>query len=98
MFQALTRCDTALLIPIKLLDMDRKLHGMPAMELIVRACYTACALTDIQEHICAALMYVQRIPPTHTALEQHVKSVVFQGGHVWGQIRVSQLLWCMGQD
>jgi len=56
--------------------MDRKLHGIPAMELTARACYTACALTDIQEHKCAALMYVQRILPTHTALEQHVKSVV----------------------
>ena len=77
MFQALTGCDTASVLI--LLDMDRKLHGMPAMELIARACYTACA----------ALMYVQRIPPTHTALEQHVKSVVFQGGHVWGQIHVS---------
>ena len=85
MFQALTRCDTA-----SVLDMDRKLHGMPAMELIARAFYTARALTDIQEHTHAALMYVQRIPPTHTALEQHVKSVVFQGGHVWGQTRVSQ--------
>ena len=35
-------------------------------------------------------MYVQRIPPTHTILEQHVKSVVFQGGHIRGQIHVSQ--------
>ena len=68
MFQALTGCDTASVL--KLLDMDRKLHGMPAMELIARACYTACALTDIQEHKRATLMYVQRIPPTHTALEQ----------------------------
>ena len=70
--------------------MDRKLHGMPDMELIARARYTARALTDIQEHKRAALMYVQRIPPTRTALEQHVKSVVFQGGYEWGQIRVSQ--------
>ena len=57
MFQALTGCDTASVL--SLLDMDRKLHGMPAMELIARACYTACALTDIQEHKRAALMYVQ---------------------------------------
>ena len=58
---------------------------MGCLELIARACYTACALTctDIQEHKRAAL-HVQRIPPTHTALEQHLKSVVFQGGHVWG--------------
>jgi len=49
MFQALTGCDTASVL--NLLDMDRKLHGMPAMELIARACYTACALTDI--HVCA---------------------------------------------
>ena len=32
---------------------------------------------------------MQRIPPTHAALEQHVKSVVFQDGHVWGQIHVT---------
>ena len=98
MFQALTGCDTASVL--NLLDMDRKLHGMPAIELIARACYTACALTDIQEHKRAALMYVQRIPPTHTALQQHVKSVVFQGGDICGQTHVSQLvpLWCMGQD
>jgi len=63
---------------------------MGCMELIARACYTACALTDIQEHKRAALMYVQRIPSTHTALEHHVKSVVFQGDHVWGQSLVSQ--------
>ena len=64
---------------------------MGCMELIARACYTACALTDIQEHKHAALMYVQRIPPTQgIALEHHVKSVVFQGDHVWGQSLVSQ--------
>ena len=28
---------------------------------------------------------VKRIPPTHAALEQHVKGAVFQGGHVWGK-------------
>ena len=65
---------------------------MGCMELIAKACYTACALTNIQEHKRAALMYVQRILPTHTALEHHVKSVVFQGGHVWGQTLASQLV------
>jgi len=72
---------------------------MGCLELIARACYTACALTDIQEHKRAAL-HVQRIPPTHTALKQHVKSVVFQGGHVWGQTHVSQpvLPSRVGQD
>ena len=99
MFQALTGCDTASVL--NLLDMDRKLHRMPAMELIARACYTGCAPTDIQEHKCAELMYVQRIPPTHTALEHHVKSAVFQGGHV-GVKSVSHnlcfLLWCMAWD
>jgi len=53
MFQAPTGCDTA--SALNLLDMDRKLHGMPAMELIARARYTVCALTDIQEHKRAAL-------------------------------------------
>ena len=27
---------------------------------------------------------VQNIPPTYTALEQHVKSSALQDGHVWG--------------
>ena len=26
---------------------------------------------------------MKRIPPTHAALEQHVKRAVFQGGYVW---------------
>ena len=38
MFQTLTRRDTASVL--NLLKMDRKLHGMPAMELVARACYT----------------------------------------------------------
>ena len=28
---------------------------------------------------------VKRIPPTHAALEQHVKQAAIEGGHVWGQ-------------
>ena len=31
---------------------------------------------------------VERIPPTHDALEQHIKRAAFQGGHVWGQSRL----------
>jgi len=29
---------------------------------------------------------MENIPPTLHALEQHVKRVVFQAGHIWGQI------------
>ena len=83
MFQALTGRDTASVL--NLLNMDRKLHGILPWNSLPEL----VTLTDIQEQRDAALMYVQRIPPTHTALEQHVKSVVFQGGHVWGQIHVT---------
>ena len=89
MFQALTGCDTASVL--NLLDMDRKLHGMPAKELIARACYTACALTDIHEHNRATLSHVCAEDSTHTHCSGTAcQECCLQGGHIWGQIRVSQ--------
>ena len=29
---------------------------------------------------------IEKIPPTHGALTQHVKRAVYQGGHIWGQM------------
>jgi len=45
-------------------------------------------------------MYVQRIPPTTTDLEQHVKSVVFRGGLVMFGIKQlsHNLCFLLGQD
>jgi len=87
-FQALTGCDTASVL--NLLDMDRKLHGMPAMELIARACYTACALTDIQEHKCAAphnmffpLMYSGDTQNTSFGLYPHMDMSLSKCGSVY---------------
>ena len=89
MFQALTGCDTASVL--NLLKMDRKLHGMPAMELIARACYLHVhSLTSKNIsvlHSCMCRGFHQ-----HTLLWNSMSRVhiVFQSDHVWGQIRVSQ--------
>jgi len=73
--------------------MDRKLHGMPAIELIARACYVTLHVYSLTSknisvlHSCMCRGFHQHTPLWNSMI---VKSVVFQGSHIWGQICVSQ--------
>ena len=77
------------------------LNSLPELKLVTLE-RLSCALTDIPEHKRAALMYVQRIPPTHTALAacQECCLPCMQGSRIWGQTLVSQhvLPSRVGQD
>ena len=33
---------------------------------------------------------IENVPPTFCALEQHAKKVVYQGGHIWGQLLIGE--------
>ena len=46
---------------------------------------TCTDVNKARKKLFAKTSSVQRIPPTHAALEQHVKRAAFQGGHIWGQ-------------
>lgn len=64
-------------------------QAMKAIERFVVLLYDKTSTcTDVdkaRKKMFAKSSSVQRIPPTHAALEQHVKRAVFQGGHIWGQ-------------
>ena len=45
---------------------------------------------NCRKKLFAKKSFVQRIPPTRAALEQHVERDVFQGGHIWGQTLIPQ--------
>ena len=49
---------------------------------------TITDVNKVRKKIFAKTTSVQRIPPTYAALQQLVKRAVYQGGHVWGNVRV----------
>ena len=46
---------------------------------------TCTNVNKARKKLFAKTSSVKRIPPSHAALEQHVKRAAFQGGHVWGK-------------
>ena len=46
---------------------------------------TCTNVNKARKKLIAKTSSMKRIPPSHAALEQHVKRAAFQGGHVWGK-------------
>ena len=78
-------------------NLVRLAHGPPVIPeecmniikrfvVLIYDCTSTCSdVNKARKRLFAKTLSVQRIPPSHAGLHQHVKRAVFQGGYVWGQ-------------